>query len=254
MRSAGAAVTALTLLIAVSAASRAAPDKIPSPDNRLYAVSEKGQKIGEGEEIERFSIFTAGDKPVSVLHIWSTEPNGTARIGMRGCESSGWIDAARFFCEGSGNPSLGVYRWFDARSGKELGEAIGTGFAWSPDRRLLANFGNVAHFTPDDSKSDSIEAAGHAWPPAADREQHWFRSELSWSPESGFVAVVDHQRRIRKAFYLEMLDCRTGKVIEHKLRWPDELDEWVPDRDFEVRWTADQVSVRRGKDVQSFPR
>lgn len=66
-------------------------------------------------------------------------PDGTGRVGIRGCESSGWIDSTRVYCEGTFNPSMVIYRWFDAMSGKEIGESFGSEFTWSPDRTTLAN-------------------------------------------------------------------------------------------------------------------
>jgi hypothetical protein len=242
--------------IAFSAALLSAQTRIPSPDKTLYAVQEKGQRIGQGEERERVSVFTSAGKLVSVLHIWLTESDGTFRVGIRGCESSGWIDSSRFFCEGSLNPSTGVYRWFDARTGKELGEALGTQFTWSPDYTELACFGNVPHFSDVDAKSDSLNVGAHTWPPESppDPEQHWFRSDLSWSPDGKSVAIVDHQRRIRKAFFLEILDSKTGKRTEHRLQWPDEVDDGYPDHDFNIEWTASQVAVRHDGTVRTFGR
>jgi hypothetical protein len=242
------------ILIGLAAGVMAAQTRIPSPDGKLYAVSEDGPKEGKGEEIGRYGIFTADGKRVSVIHIWLTEPDGTGRVGLRGCESSGWIDAARFYCEGSINPSTGIYRWFDATTGRELGERGGSEFTWSPDRKTLANFGNVPHFMDLEFKCDSLEFGEKTWAPEGEKEQHWFRSHLSWSPDSKFVAVVDHQRRVRKAFYLEILDAKTGAHTEQKLSWPDEADEWFPDHDFDIEWAAAQVTVRRAGKTQSFPR
>jgi|ERR1017187_2680357 hypothetical protein len=242
------------VLITLSAALLSAQAGIPSPDKQLYAVGEKGQRIGQGEERERVSVFTSEGRPVSVLHIWLTEPDGTDRVGIRGCESSGWIDSTRFFCEGSLNPSTGVYRWFDARTGKELGEALGEQFTWSPDHTELAYFGNVPHFTDVAFKSDSLNVGTHRWPEYPDPEQHWFRSDLSWSPDGKWVAIVDHQRRNKKGFFLEILDSKTGQRTEHRLQWPDEVDEWWPDHDFKIEWTASQVTVHRAGMVQTFGR
>ena len=244
------------VLITFSAALLSAQTRIPSPDRKLYTVKEQGQRVGQGEERERFSVFTSEGKPVSVLHIWLTEPDGTRRVGIRGCESSGWIDSTRFFCEGSLNPSTGIYLWFDARTGEELGEAGGTQFTWSPDYTELAHFGNVPHFTDVDDKSESLNIGAQTWPPEfpPDPEQHWFRSDLSWSPDSKSVAIVDHQRRNKKAFFLEILDSKTGKTIEHKLQWPDEVDVWDPDHDFKIEWTSSQVTVHRAGMTQTFRR
>jgi hypothetical protein len=254
-RDEGSAMRAL-VLITFSAAFLSAQERIPSPDNKLYAVAGNGRKIDRGEERERFTVFTFQGRPISVLHIWLREPDGSYRTGIRGCESFGWIDSNRFFCEGSVNPSTGTHRWFNARTGKELGEAIGSQFTWSPNRTVLALFGNVPHFSRPDEKSDSLEIGAHRWPPEspAESEQHWFRSGLSWSPDSKHVAVVDHQRRTRKAFFLEIVDAKTGKTTEHRLQWPDELDDWYPDHDFEIRWSAGQVAVRRAGTEQVFAR
>jgi len=241
-------------LITLSVTLLPAQARIPSPDKQLYAVCEKSQEIGRGEERERISVFSSEGKLVSVLHVWLTEPEGTDRVGIRGCESSGWIDSTRFFCDGSLNPSTGVYFWFDARTGKELGEALGTGFTWSPDHTELAYFGNVPHFTDVDFKSDSVNFGTHRWPESPDSEQHWFRSDLSWSPDGKSVAVVDHQRRNKKGLFLERLDSKTGQMTEYRLQWPGEVDEWAPDHDFKIEWTAGQVSVHRAGKVQKFGR
>jgi hypothetical protein len=244
------------ILIALSGSFLSAQERIPSPDNKLYAVEETGRRIGKGEERQRFSVFTSGGRLISVLHIWLTEPDGVVRVGIRGCESSGWIDSNRFFCEGSINPSTGVYRWFNARTGKEIGETYGSEFTWSPDRAVLANFGNVPHFSDDAEKSDSLEVGAHTWPVAAtgNDEQHWFRSEISWSPDSKYAAVVDHQRRIRKAFFLEVIDAKTGTSTEYKLQWPDEPDERYPNHNFGIRWNAGKVTVYHAGAEQTFVR
>lgn len=244
------------VVILLGTALLSAQERIPSPDKKLYAVSEEGQKVGQGEERERFSIFTSAGKLVSVLHIWLTQPDGIGRIGIRGCESSGWIDSTRFFCEGTLNPSLGIYLWFDARTGREIGEDIGGPFTWSPDRTELAYFGNVPHFTEIDAKSDSLIVGQHTWPPesSSDHEQHWFRSNVLWSPDSKTVAIVDHQRRNRKAFYLEIFDSKTGERTEHKLQWADEADEWYPAHDFDIHWSASQVTIRYSGMSQTFSR
>jgi hypothetical protein len=207
-------------------------------------------------ERERFSVFASGGQPVSVIHIWLTEPDGTGRTDIRGCESSGWIDSNRFFCEGSINPSTGIYRWFNARTGKELGEAEGTQFKWSPDRAVLAHFGNVPHFSDVAGKTDSLQIGAQTWPVGsqADSEQHWFRSELSWTTDSKCVAVVDHQRRIRKAFFLEIVEAKTGNATEYKLLWSDETDEGYPNHDFEIQWSAGKVTVRHAGTEQTFLR
>jgi hypothetical protein len=241
------------ILIAVVAGALAGQT---SPDGKLYAVAEDGQKVGKGEEFARFFIFSADDKRLSVIHIWLTEPDGSPRVRIRGCESFGWIDSKKFYCQGTINPSTEVYRWFDAETGKELGEDIGSEFTWSPDFTTLAHFGNVPHFTPEEYKSDSIEVGGHAWPAEGvpDGEQHWFRSSLSWSPDSKFVAVVDHQRRLKKAFFLEIVEAKSGKRAEHKLELRDDDDEWPPDHRFQVLWSSDAVTVFLAQKSQSFPR
>jgi hypothetical protein len=242
------------VLITLTSVLLSAQVRIQSPDNKLYAIEERGRKIGKGEERERFLVFAPGGRQVSVLHIWLTEPDGTGRTEIRGCESFGWIDSNRFFCEGNINPSNGIYRWFNARSGRELGEADGTQFKWSPDRAVFAHFGNVPHFSDVADKTDSLDVGAHTWPvgPEAGSEQHWFRSDLSWSPDSKCVAVVDHQRRVRKAFFLEVVDAKSSKRTEYKLKWPDEADEWYPNHDFGIQWSTGIVTVRRGSTQQSF--
>jgi hypothetical protein len=120
----------------------------------------------------------------------------------------------------------------------------------------LANFGNVPHFTEDEAKSESLDVADHTWPPelSPDHEQHWFHSDLSWSPDSKSVAIVDHQRRNRKTFYLEIFDSKTGARTEHKLQSADEADEWYPSHDFDIQWSASQVTVRHSGMSQTFSR
>src|SRR5271169_5363662 len=99
-----------------------------SPDHKLYAVDSPGQQVGKGQERERLEIFTEQGKQIAVAHVWLVEPDGTNRAGIRGCESWGWVDSARVFCEGIADPDNGIYLVFDARSGRELQELIGTGF------------------------------------------------------------------------------------------------------------------------------
>jgi len=71
-------------LITLSVTLLPAQARIPSPDKQLYAVCEKSQEIGRGEERERISVFSSEGKLVSVLHVWLTEPEGTDRVGIRG--------------------------------------------------------------------------------------------------------------------------------------------------------------------------
>jgi hypothetical protein len=240
------------LIISIgSIESLRAQDSIPSPDSRLYAVRETGR----AGERERFTIFSSSGKRIAVLPISLADSNSTLRVGIRGCDQFGWIDNTRFFCEGSVNPSSGVYRWFHAISGKELGEAIGTQFTWSPNKTVLASFGNVPHFTEVEYKSDFLVVGKRTWPrDEAAKEQHWFRSPISWSPEGKQVAIVDHQRRVRKALYLETVDVESGEATEHRLKWPGDTQNWPPAHDFKVEWTKTNIIVRRGLEFQSFAR
>src|SRR5712692_195131 len=122
-------------------------DRRQSPDRTLYVVAEPGQRVGKGEERERLVIHTAGGAQVAIAHVWLVEPDGTGRVGIRGCEDWGWVDNSRLFCRGTINPSTEIYLVFDAKTGNELQELGGTNFVWSPDHGHLASFGNVPHFT-----------------------------------------------------------------------------------------------------------
>jgi hypothetical protein len=99
-----------------------------------------------------------------------------------------------------------------------------------------------------------LNVGTHTWPIYPNPEQHWFRSDVSWSSDGKWVAIVDHQRRNRKGFFLEILDRKTGQRREYKLQWPDEVDEWPPDHDFDIKWTASQLVVSRGGAVQNLVR
>ena len=214
-----------------------------SPDRKLYAVELPGQKVGKGEERERFAIYDSEGKPVSVIHIWEIEPDGTYRVGIRGCEDQGWIDPGRFFCSGSINPSTGVYLFYDATTGKELGERLGTEFTWSPDGSQVANFGSVPHFLDAESKSDSLEVGKFVYPGGPDGERHRFRSEILWSPDSRYAAVIDHRCRKQNAFYVIVMEATTGKWSEYKLHWSGEPEEWPPELDFAFRWNGNRIVV-----------
>lgn len=232
------AVFALLLLVVAAAAQ---PEPRWSPDNKYYAVNEAGRQVGKGQEKERFVVYTARGAQVAVAHVWEVEPNASVRVGIRGCESWGWVDNARLFCEGSINPSTGVYLVFDARSGRELAEYLGTAFTWSPDLRRIANEGNVPHFMPPEAKCDSIEIDGKSVFPAKADARHWFRSALVWSPDSRFVAAVD-QRGAEGETFLVVVGLR-GLVFEQKLRSQDPDPEWPPQRNYSLGWTGSLITV-----------
>jgi hypothetical protein len=179
----------------------------------------------------------------AVASVWLIEPDGGRRAGIRGCERWDWIDNARLFCEGSINPSTGVYLIFDATSGRELREYIGSHFVWSPNHSSIASFGNVPHFMAEETKSDSREIDGRlVYPREEDRRRHWFRSEPEWSADSERVAFVDSQD-IRGALFLIVLSP-SGQPAEHPLPWQIPAGDWPPPQDISVRWDGNQVVVR----------
>src|SRR5579859_7367290 len=112
------AIAAALLAIVFFPCTRAGGEDSPvwSPDHILYAVDSPGERVGKGQERERLVVFNQRGKKIAVAHICETEPDGTMRVGIRGCESWGWVDSTRLFCEGSINPSTGIYLVFDARS------------------------------------------------------------------------------------------------------------------------------------------
>ena len=213
-----------------------------SPSRKYYAVSQPGRTVGQGEEQERFVIYTGRGKRVSIAHIWTKEPTGARRVGIRGCERWGWIDDARLFCEGSINPSTGVYLVFDAATGRELREHIGSHFVWSPRHSRVASFGNVPHFTPEENKSDSLEIDGRVvYPGKDDRERHWFRSQPVWSADGRQVAVVDH-RQSDSSLWLIIVSI-DGRVAAELLARGVPRTEWPPKRDRSLRWGRQRFVV-----------
>ena len=155
-----------------------------------------------------------------LTHVWLVEPDGTSRAGIRGCESWGWVDSTRLFCEGTINPNYGVYLVFDARTGRELQELIGTGFVWSPDRSRIADVEDARELGTVSDNSNSIEVQGKpVFPSEKDSDLHWFRSGLVWSPDSRYIAVVD-LRRNQGSLFLVVVGV-TGSTFEHKLDWQE---------------------------------
>lgn len=221
-----------------------------SPDHKLYAVDSPGQQVGRGQERERLEVFTESGEKIAVAHVWLVEPDGTGRAGIRGCESWGWVDSSRVFCEGTINPNNGVYLVFDARSGRELRELTGTGFVWSPDRSRIADIGDARDLGAVSENSDSIEIQGKpVFPLEKDTELHWFRSALVWSPDSRHIAVVD-QRPSQEFLYLAVVGV-TGSRFEKKLNWQEKAEDYPPDMDFSVRWAGNQIIVTHGAGTQS---
>jgi len=229
--------------LALASPARCQDSRRWSSDHRWYALSAPGQRVGNGQERERLVVYTSADVQVAVAHVWLVEPDGTMRVGIRGCEDWGWIGATRLFCEGTINPSTGIYLVFDAKSGRELRELAGSNFVWSPDQSKIANFGNVPHFSAVENKSDSLEIEGKlVYPSVESAEQHWFRSEPVWSADSRRVALVDHRRK-QNAVYLAVAAV-TGNNSAYKLPWQVPLEDWPPDLDFSVRWEGKRVVVR----------
>jgi hypothetical protein len=218
-----------------------------SPDGSFYAIDLPGAAVGKGRAQERFEIHAADGKLVSTIYVWTTEPDGSEQIpGIRGCEGSGWIDSTRFYCEGSSNPSMGIYRYFDAQSGREIGERVGSEFTWSPDNSRIANFGNVPHFSPSEYKSDSLEVGKYRYPSGGwnDKESHLFRSGISWSPDSLKAAVVDH-RGSDNRFYLVVVSAKTGKQFLKCLNYEESEghDDWPAPHDFSLQWDETKLTI-----------
>jgi|ERR1019366_4157598 hypothetical protein len=109
---------------AAQAGAKAQPPMVWSPDKKRFAVHLTGQKVAKGTEIERLAVYTSAGEEVAVAHVWDVEPDGTMRVGIRGCESWGWIDPAKLFCAGSVNPHVSVCLTFDASTGREIDEAV----------------------------------------------------------------------------------------------------------------------------------
>ena len=239
--------TALLLLMgsAMLPAQEETGEKHWSPDRALYAIRMPGEKVAKGSARECFTIYAADGKRVSMIFIWDTEPDGADSIGIRGCESFGWIDSSRFLCEGTMNPSTGVYRYFDARSGRELGERIGLGFTWSPDNSRIANFGNVPHFGDWDRKSDSFEVENHRYPDQDNDVRHLFRSRISWSPDSGNAAILDQQCYGNACgFRVIVIRAGTGGQILCNLKYHDtEKAAWPAKHDFLLEWNGTKITV-----------
>ncbi len=221
-----------------------------SPDHKLYAVSTPGERDGQGQERERLEVFTEDGRKIAVAHVWLVEPDGTYRAGIRGCESWGWVDSARLFCQGSASPSVGIYLLFDARSGRELGEFTGTGFVWSPDLSLLASIGDARDLGVVAEESDSIEVQGKPlYPTEKDTQPHWFRSPLTWSPDGRYLGVVDN-RPNQQSLYLVVVGIG-GRRFEQRLRWPGQAQDYPPVQDFSVHWAGKEVVVEHAGTTQS---
>jgi len=215
-----------------------------SPENSRYASLERGRKVGKGEERSRIVVFAKSGQQLAIAHIWNVTPDGV-QMGdtPRGCEDWGWIDKDRLFCQGSINPWTEAYLVFDASSGRELGVGLGTSFTWSPDGRRLANFG-VGRET------DSFDISGKtAWPPAGSKEHRWFRSELTWSPDSKRVAVIE-QRRLAAGLFLIVVDGvgpPRAFPIQGVASW-DEDDHGR--RDLRIEWSDPEILVFSGGEAQ----
>jgi hypothetical protein len=221
-----------------------------SPDHELYAVDFPGEQVGKGQERERLEIFTERGEKVAVAHVWLIEPDGTNRAGKRGCESWGWVDSTRLFCEGTINPDYGDYLVFDARSGRELWELIGTGFVWSPDGSRIANVGDARDLGTVSENSNSIEVQGEpVFPSKKDTDLHRFRSALVWSADSCLLGVVDHREK-EGSFYLIVVGV-SGRSFEHKLDWQENKGDWPPELDFSVRWVGRKIIVTHGGTTQT---
>jgi hypothetical protein len=221
-----------------------------SPDHKLYAVDSPGQQVGKGQERERLEIFTKQGKPIAVAHVWLVEPDGTNRAGIRGCESWGWVDSARLFCEGTVDPDNGIYLVFDARTGRERQELIGTGFVWSPDHASIANVGDARDLGTVSENSHSIEVQGKlVFPSEKDSRLHWFRSPLVWSPDSGQIAVADFLPK-QGSVHLIVVGV-AGGAFERKLGWQETARDWPPELDFSVQWTGNQITVTHGAKTET---
>jgi hypothetical protein len=221
-----------------------------SPDHKLYVVDAPGRQVDKGQERERLEVFNEQGEEIAVAHVSLVEPDGTSRAGIRGCESWGRVDSTRVFCQGTINPNDGVYLVFDAMSGRELRELIGTGFVWSPDLSRIAYVGDARDLGTVSDNSNSIELDGKpAFPSEKDADLHWFRSGLVWSPDSRYIAVADFRQK-QGSLYLVVVGLN-GSRFEQKLPWQEKAVEWPPDLDFSLRWTGNQIVVGHDKWTQT---
>jgi hypothetical protein len=239
---------ALLLLMgsAILPAQEETGEKHWSPDRALYAIRMPGEKVGKGIARERFGIYAANGKQISMIYIWETDPDGAVIAPeIRGCEKWGWIDASRLFCEGSSNPSTGVYRYFNARLGQEIGERVGSEFTWSPDISTIANFGNVPHFMDWDRKSDTLEIEKYRYPDKENGIRHLFRSQIAWSPDSRWAAIVDQEcYQHACGFRLIVVRSKTGGQILCGLKYHEmDKEEWPGKHDFSLEWKETKIIV-----------
>jgi hypothetical protein len=236
-------VVGLVLLLRSSVAAQG--ERKPSPDRTRYAVIGSSRVPGKGETRGQVLIYTNAGVLVAVASQWLVEPDGTGRVGVRGCERWGWVDDRRVFCEGTINPSTAIHRVFDATSGVELGEFGGAHFVWSPDGSRLAHYGNVPHFSDWATKSDSLEFGNDVvYPDETDLELHRFRSDLVWSPDSRFVAVVDHVQRANRL--LLVTASASGAIKATPLPWAVTRVDYPAPEDMTLRWSAGRVVVSHG--------
>jgi hypothetical protein len=113
------------------------------------------------------------------------------------------------------NPSLSEYVETDISTGQTTRDLLGFGFAPSPDGQHVAHMGWMPHFAPPYAKSSylqidrttvyplppgmsPVEQKDLSGPPRVFQERgltysgiHEFASNLSWSPDSQRVALVD---------------------------------------------------------------
>jgi len=227
---------ALLSLTAVQLSSQNINEGIEwSPDKKLYAIILPGKIVGKRESCQRFEIHVADSKPISMVYVGESDP------APRGCERWGWIDSKRIYCEGSLNPSTGVYLYYDARPGRQMGERWGNEFTWSPDKSKIANFGNVPHFSDWDRKSDSLEIENYKFPKEEGTERHIFRSAIYWSPDNKKAAIVDHQLQ-KNAFFLIVISAETGEIFMRQLKYNETVkDEWPGNLNYLLKWNGAQI-------------
>src|SRR5207247_4469073 len=92
---------------------------------------------------------------------------------------------------------------------------LGTDFAWSPDRKKLAQLGFYPHFYPEADKSDYVQVNRvTVYGKMGGKESHHIIAGPEWSPDGRFLAFVDTVQNRNGAFLVALSDGKVARTVQ----------------------------------------
>lgn len=220
-------------------------DGIPK---RLPVFSQDGRKIAFMRETKKDNslgdLVVIGDTGEQVADI-SLEPAGpTEELRMPYVESLQWVSADRIAVGGSDIYAAQVVV-FDINNGREVDETDSQeiNVVFSPDGKHFANFGGMAHFTPEEEREPEMDIDNQRiYPPGGGKIYFLKLNEPVWSQDSSKLAIAAKDEKAGKFVLIIWRTDGPLATIPLPVSW-DDLDA-------DLFWQANTLLVRTRQCVE----